>query len=64
MFQVSIDPSRCEGHAKCVFDCPQVFDCDDQGFGIVKGGDFAEELRPAVLRAVAGCPEYAISVSG
>jgi ferredoxin len=63
MYQVQIDRSRCEGHAKCVIECPEVFDLDDQGFGIVTGGDIAEELRPAVQRAIDGCPEYAISAS-
>jgi ferredoxin len=62
--RVSIDSSRCEGHAKCVMDCPEVFDFDDQGFGFVKPDvdEVADEHREAVLRAVAGCPEFAISV--
>lgn len=63
MFHVVIDSSRCEGHAKCVLDCPEVFDCDDDGFGIVKTDEVQEDLRNAVMRAVAGCPEFAISVT-
>ncbi|MGC0367388.1 ferredoxin [Rhodococcus sp. 27YEA15] len=63
MLRVSIDPTRCEGHAKCLMDSPEVFDLDDQGFGFVKPevDVVAHEHRNAVLRAVAGCPEYAIS---
>ncbi|OLT23103.1 ferredoxin [Pseudonocardia sp. CNS-139] len=62
MFRVAIDSSRCEGHAKCVMDSPEVFDFDDQGFGVVKIEVGAEEHRESVRRAVAGCPEFAISL--
>jgi ferredoxin len=44
-------------------DCPEVFDFDDQGFGFVKPDteEIADAHREAVMRAVDGCPELAIT---
>jgi ferredoxin len=62
-FSVEIDPRRCQGHGKCMIECPEVFDCDDDGYGVVSLPAVGEGLRAAVGRAVAGCPEFAISIT-
>jgi ferredoxin len=62
-FSVVIDPDRCQGHGKCMLDCPEVFDCDEHGYSVVTVSTVGEELRVAVNRAVAACPERAISIS-
>jgi ferredoxin len=62
-FSVVIDPERCQGHGKCMLDCPDVFDCDENGYGVVTVSVVGEELRAAVDRSVAGCPERAISIA-
>ena len=62
-FSVVIDPGRCQGHGKCMLDCPDVFDCDENGYGVVAVSALGEELRPAVDRCVRGCPERAISIT-
>jgi ferredoxin len=63
-FSVVIDPGRCQGHGKCMLDCPEVFDCDENGYAVVTVAALGEELRAAVDRAVRGCPERAISITG
>lgn len=63
-FSVVIDPERCQGHGKCMLDCPEVFDCDEDGYAVITVSAVGEELRVAVDRAVAGCPERAISTVG
>ena len=62
-FSVVIDPERCQGHGKCILDCPDVFDCDENGYGVVTVAAVGEELRAAVDRSVAACPERAISIT-
>ncbi len=59
---VKVDPSRCEGHARCLLDAPEVF-----GYGevtsrafVVPGADLAAN-RDAIELAIRGCPEQAIS---
>ncbi len=42
--RVSIDPGLCQGHARCASLVPELFDIDDEGYGV----------RPAGVRARAG----------
>jgi ferredoxin len=46
-----------------MLDCPEVFDCDEDGYAVVIVSAVGDELRDAVDRAVAGCPEFAISTT-
>lgn len=61
-FKLMTDPERCQGHGKCVIDCPDVFDTDDQGYVMVRVHDVPDALRPAVARAVDDCPEGALRI--
>jgi ferredoxin len=61
---VTIDESKCQGHARCESICPQVFALDDEGFGHVVLPDVPAELRPDAELAARNCPEGAILVSG
>lgn len=57
-----VDPSRCEGHARCLLDAPEVFgygDVTNQAF-VLPGVDLAANRDPIEL-AIRGCPEQAIS---
>lgn len=60
--KILIDTSRCTGHGRCYSLTPEVFDADDEGYGMVlaeqveAGGPLAEEA----MRAVRNCPESAI----
>ena len=62
--KVSVDPARCQGHARCIAFAPQTFDLDDEGYSFVRAG--CAEVRAAdeavVLRAAENCPEQAIVV--
>jgi ferredoxin len=61
--RVRIDPERCSGHGRCYEVSPAVFTDDERGYGVVR----EEELDPGLLedarRAVATCPERAISIT-
>lgn len=62
--RIAIDPDRCHGHGRCYVLSPDVFDADDEGFGVVADVEVSEgtELEESALRAAAGCPESAISI--
>jgi ferredoxin len=59
-FRVSADLDRCQGHGKCVIECPQVFDSDEQGYVLLRLDDVPDSLRDAVRRCVDDCPEGAL----
>jgi ferredoxin len=59
-FKISADPDRCQGHGKCMIECPQVFDSDEQGYVVLRIQDIPDSLRAAVQRSVDDCPEGAL----
>ena len=63
--KVSIDSSRCHGHARCYAFARETFVFDNEGFSSVREGyeEVKPELQEGVRRAFANCPENAISIS-
>ena len=63
-FRVHVDPDRCQGHNRCYAIAPELFDIDDLGMSSEKGdGTVTDELLPQAKRAVANCPEFAITLT-
>lgn len=61
--RVKVDATRCQGHTLCAQHAPEVFELDDEeGHSHVIVSDVPEALKAKVMRAVATCPEQAISV--
>lgn len=61
--RVSIDPDRCQGHARCYALAPDLFDVDDYGTSSVRNDGMVPPDREDVARlAAANCPERAITV--
>jgi ferredoxin len=63
MIRVWVDPSRCQGHARCLAFAPETFEFDDEGYAFVpeeKGT--SERITEEIRLAVANCPERAIRV--
>lgn len=56
-----IDSRLCQGHARCAALVPDLFDLDENGFGIVRPGrESASADDPQALLAVDNRPEQAI----
>ncbi|WP_067650505.1 ferredoxin [Nocardia harenae] len=56
---VSVDQTRCQGHAMCLAIAPELFDFDDrEGRAFVADGGHAD--TETMRRAAANCPEGAI----
>jgi ferredoxin len=63
MFHLSVDATRCQGHARCLVFAPEVFEFDDEGYAFVPQDRCqVDALSDAVRKAVANCPERAIQV--
>lgn len=58
--KVYLDSEKCQGHARCVTICPDVFDMDEQGNGYVINEEVPTDLIDDVEEAVLACPEAAI----
>jgi len=64
MYHLSVDSSRCQGHARCLAFAPETFDFDDEGYAFVVADKAdVDELTAEVRTAVANCPERAIVVT-
>ncbi|MFI0355019.1 ferredoxin [Actinomadura sp. 9N407] len=61
--KATVDPDRCQGHARCWDISPEVFDLDEQGHGRVIVTEVPAGLRKKAADAAANCPERAITVS-
>lgn len=61
--RVRVDPDVCQGHTLCTLAAPQIFLLrEDDGHAYVAADEVPPGLEDAVRKAVATCPEGAISV--
>ena len=60
---LSIDADRCQGHGRCSLVSMDLFDVDDDGHGIVIVPEPGPEFAAEISKAIASCPEQAISYS-
>lgn len=62
-FTVSADRERCQGHARCWEILPELFPIDDDGYtALGRGAPVPAGLEERAQRAVASCPEVALSI--
>ncbi|HET9078199.1 MAG TPA: ferredoxin [Acidimicrobiales bacterium] len=63
-YRVQVDREKCQGHNRCYSLAPELFDVDDLGTASARGdGNVPDELLDKARRAVANCPEYAITLT-
>jgi ferredoxin len=61
--RVSVDRTRCSGHARCFAASPDVFDIDDLGYVVVdETAAIPAELEEAARQGETACPERAIKI--
>lgn len=60
--RVAIDSQRCSGHGRCYVLAPTIFSADEQGWGESKSTELTASEEEEARRAVANCPEQAISI--
>lgn len=63
-YRVEVDSGKCQGHNRCYSLAPELFDVDDYGMATAVGdGRVPPDLLDKARRAVANCPEYAITLT-
>jgi ferredoxin len=63
--RLEIDRASCEGHGRCYAIAPELFEPDELGDGQVLGdGELTDDQVALAERAVANCPEQAITITG
>ncbi len=60
--KVTVDPDRCQGHARCWEICPDVFSLDEEGHSRVSVSEVPAGLEADARKAAGNCPERAIIV--
>ncbi len=60
--KITIDTTKCSGHARCWATSPDVFELDDDGYAVAYDGEVPAELATAAREGALACPERAIAV--
>ena len=60
--KLTIDRDRCTGHGRCYTLVPELFECDDDGYGVVTVAEVTDELAERARIGVVNCPEDAIAL--
>ena len=61
--RAEIDTDRCQGHGRCTVICPEVFELDELGAGVVIHPEVPADFRDRAQQAALNCPERAITVT-
>ena len=61
--KIQFDREKCQGHGRCYALAPDLFDCDDEGYAVVRElGELNATQERAARLAADNCPEFAITV--
>ncbi len=60
--KITIDATRCSGHARCADAAPDVFELDESGYVLPITEVVPDERTSAARFGAAACPERAITV--
>ncbi len=61
--RVVVDAAACTGHGRCYVLVPELFEDDEWGHSSARGdGEITDAQRAQAERAIAACPERAISL--
>ena len=58
--KLRIDQGLCTGHGRCYALAPNLFDADDEGYGVLTQSEVGAEHEAEARKAVLGCPERAV----
>ena len=61
--KVTVNPERCQGHARCLAEGPDVYVLDDLGYNSTDIDDVPAALAEQARRGVLACPESALTIS-
>lgn len=61
--RIRVDRTRCEGHAVCHSQAPEVYELDELGYNAINGEmEVDDALAESAERGARACPERAITI--
>ena len=60
--KVIVQAGRCQGHARCLAEGPDVYELDDLGYNTTGVDQVPDHLREQARRGAIACPERALTV--
>ena len=60
--KLSVDASKCQGHARCFESAPELYDLDDVGHSVTRSEVVPEGLEDLARLTAGNCPERAIAI--
>lgn len=60
--RVTVENSKCQGHAQCHLICPEVFDLDEAGYSVLRAEEVPAGSEKTAEDAALSCPEGAIQI--
>jgi len=60
--KVLVQPNRCQGHARCLAEGPDVYVLDDLGYNSTNIDDVPSHLADQARRGALACPERALTL--
>ena len=60
--KIIVDRDRCQGHARCLAEGPDIYVLDDLGYNSTNNDDVPADLAGQARRGALACPEQAITV--
>jgi ferredoxin len=60
--RVQVNRARCQGHARCWAESPELFILDDDGYSALDDVEVPPGLEDAARRGADACPERAIVI--
>lgn len=61
--RIELDRERCSGHGRCYTLAPEVYDADDDGYGLLPTNEVPPGLEQKARLGALNCPEEAITVT-
>jgi ferredoxin len=59
---VTLDTTKCSGHARCYAAAPEVYELDDDGYCIIDNLTVPVPLEQSAREGAAACPERALTI--
>ena len=60
--KVTVTPGRCQGHARCLAEGPDLYVLDDFGYNSTDIEDVPAALAEQARRGALACPEWALTI--
>jgi len=60
--KVLVDAERCQGHARCLAEGPDVYVLDDDGYNTTDVDSVPPEFQDQARRGALACPELALTI--